>query len=402
MAHHQTDDFAEPTSGDARRMVIAGVVGACALGIGLGLWARPAPHERRVGPAVAPMAAAREPGRRLQIVLDETPAPLGAPLDVLTAEPGRELQFDVAAPEPAPVEPFAPKRPPVGLMRVDISVAPEPVLLAPPPEPQAAPVVRARPDPKPKAVKIAKAKPEPNARKARANRDEVKTATKPKRKAKDVVRLARAEKPAKAKPEKAERKGDETRLAKSEKASRAKARAEKTQLAKLDDRRRLDAEKAEVRKRTRLAEESRAARKAADKVEARNTELAEARAAKQVKARDAKPRDAVKLAVKPKAKPVKGAGPIRVAKLDRCAASDAGVALVCGNPELGAADRRLQRAYRDAEAAGVPASALQRQQQRWIAARSAAAREAPWAVRDVYQARIAELDDLTRDARQGY
>ncbi len=42
------------------------------------------------------------------------------------------------------------------------------------------------------------------------------------------------------------------------------------------------------------------------------------------------------------------------------------------------------------------------QQQRWLAARTAAAREAPWAVQDVYQARIAELEDQTRGAAGGY
>jgi uncharacterized protein YecT (DUF1311 family) len=92
--------------------------------------------------------------------------------------------------------------------------------------------------------------------------------------------------------------------------------------------------------------------------------------------------------------------PIKVASVQtRCASPDPGEALACGDPSLNAAERRLNRAYRDAEAAGVPASTLERQQQRWRAARSAAAREAPWAVRQVYQARIAELQDLTRDAR---
>jgi uncharacterized protein len=81
-----------------------------------------------------------------------------------------------------------------------------------------------------------------------------------------------------------------------------------------------------------------------------------------------------------------------------CALPDAGAALVCSNPQLGAADRRLNRAYQQARAAGVPDSQLERQQQRWLAARSAAAREAPWAVQDVYQARIAELNGMAREA----
>ena len=41
---------------------------------------------------------------------------------------------------------------------------------------------------------------------------------------------------------------------------------------------------------------------------------------------------------------------------------------------------------------------LQRQQQRWLAARAAAASEAPWAVHDVYLARIAELNGMAREA----
>jgi uncharacterized protein len=47
----------------------------------------------------------------------------------------------------------------------------------------------------------------------------------------------------------------------------------------------------------------------------------------------------------------------------------------------------------------VPASRLAQQQQRWLAARATAAKEAPWAVRDVYQARIAELHDMARSAQ---
>jgi uncharacterized protein YecT (DUF1311 family) len=95
----------------------------------------------------------------------------------------------------------------------------------------------------------------------------------------------------------------------------------------------------------------------------------------------------------------------RVAKADtkpatpHCASSDPGEALACGDPSLSAAERRLARAYRDAEAAGVPAATLAQQQVRWKQARAAAAREAPWAVREVYQARIAELQDMTHEAQ---
>jgi uncharacterized protein len=74
--------------------------------------------------------------------------------------------------------------------------------------------------------------------------------------------------------------------------------------------------------------------------------------------------------------------------------------MVCADSRLSARDRQLQAAYREAMAAGVPATALRRQQVRWLAAREAAAREAPWAVEDVYVARIAELRDLIADARE--
>jgi hypothetical protein len=85
----------------------------------------------------------------------------------------------------------------------------------------------------------------------------------------------------------------------------------------------------------------------------------------------------------------------------RCASRDAGAALACANPSLGAAERQLTRAYQSARAAGVPDAQLQREQQRWLAARSAATREAPWAVHDVYLARIAELNGLAREAHGG-
>jgi uncharacterized protein len=86
-----------------------------------------------------------------------------------------------------------------------------------------------------------------------------------------------------------------------------------------------------------------------------------------------------------------------------CASRDPGEAIVCADPNLGAADRQMSRAYQVARAAGVPDSELRQQQQRWLAARSSAAREAPWAVRDVYLARIAELNGQAREAHgDGY
>ncbi len=90
-------------------------------------------------------------------------------------------------------------------------------------------------------------------------------------------------------------------------------------------------------------------------------------------------------------------GLMKVSDRSRCGQSDPGAALVCADPALGAADRQMSRAYREARAAGVSDA----QQQRWLSARSAAAREAPWAVHDVYLARIAELRGLAQEAEAG-
>jgi len=68
--------------------------------------------------------------------------------------------------------------------------------------------------------------------------------------------------------------------------------------------------------------------------------------------------------------------------------------VVCGDPRLAAADRRLRQAYDRALEAGASPRRLDRQQGRWLAAREDAARDDPRAVADVYEARIAELEDM--------
>lgn len=67
--------------------------------------------------------------------------------------------------------------------------------------------------------------------------------------------------------------------------------------------------------------------------------------------------------------------------------------MVCEDPRLAAADRRLAAAYRRAMDSGVPSGRLRRQQDRWLAARERAA-VSPEAVHMVYQQRIAELESL--------
>lgn len=358
-------DRAPPPRGQGR-LLAAGVVSAVSLGVGLGLWARPAPPTEAQPMVLAPEDAPRP---ALQIVFDDTPAPLGPLLEVLPGEPA-------STPEPSPPPPdlIAPRRPAAGLMKVDAVVVDEP----PPvparkvaPKPAVEPKSRPKID-KPPRIQTAQAKPKPKAEKLRVAVAKPKPVAKPK----GAMKLAKAEKPTKAEKAKAAKLAQAT--AKRETALKAKT---------------------EARRMAALAKTTKAAK--------RKTQLAEAKAQKSRKIEKASVKIVVAKAPPPKPKPPVtkrpppvGQGPLRVARNDACASSDPGQAVVCADRRLGARDRQLQRAYRDAEAAGVPASALQRQQARWLQARAAAAREAPWAVEDVYEARISELNDLTRDARR--
>ena len=69
--------------------------------------------------------------------------------------------------------------------------------------------------------------------------------------------------------------------------------------------------------------------------------------------------------------------------------------MVCGDPGLAAADRALDRAFREAIRAGQSASELRRAQDRWLSVREEAASSAE-AVAQVYARRIAELEALAR------
>lgn len=70
--------------------------------------------------------------------------------------------------------------------------------------------------------------------------------------------------------------------------------------------------------------------------------------------------------------------------------------MICVDPNLAAADRRLASAYRQAVDAGVPERVLRRQQDIWLGARESAARYGPEDVARVYEARIAELEGMSR------
>jgi hypothetical protein len=352
MAHDDIDapQPAPQTEGPpgGRMLLLGGVAAACVAGAGLGLWARPVEGEQpgHLKPAAAPVAQATALDRRLHVVVDDAPAPIGKPLEVLPQAPAR-------AAAPLAPEPQAVKRPPLGVMRVA-----DPAPMAEPPKPL--PVVT--------IVKPAAPKKAP------------------------AVRVARAE------HAQAARKPAPVRLAKAE-AKHAKAKAREVEVAEEAPRpRRALLALAHViekvaQRHDRDDDGDRAER---SRERARKPAVREVRVSKPA----SRPKTAPKVERYVPPLNTKGAGPIKVTNVTtRCASPDPGEALACGDPALTAAQRRLNRVYAEAVAAGVSPSTLERQQQRWLAARAAAAREAPWAVREVYQARIAELQDLTRSAR---
>ncbi|HEY0435896.1 MAG TPA: hypothetical protein VGC92_04605, partial [Phenylobacterium sp.] len=121
-------------------MLFCGVAAACALGVGAGLWARPALHERQAAAVAAPEPVEAPPAttRKLQIVVDDRPLPTGAPIQVLpavAARPEHRPLFDLPAM-------LAPKRAPEGLIRAQAVLSP--AAPAPTPPPQAAETPRPR------------------------------------------------------------------------------------------------------------------------------------------------------------------------------------------------------------------------------------------------------------------
>ena len=360
-------------------LLLAGVAAAALMGVGLGLWARPAMNERRLSIASfeAPVSG---PTRMLQIVVGEAPAPLGAPIEVL---PASRAAPERRAPERVAPEPLAPVRPPAGLVRVQaVEPAPEPVEVAPPPKPKAKPALRAPPV---KSVKV-KATAPPQAAAKPVQLVKVKQVEKAKRveKPQRAKATAAVQKPAPPKVRliKAEVRQKPPHIQKTIEKKSAKSAAPVHAAAHTPPRKVEPAPKVQ-----KVTLERRAAKPA----------KAVVKPVKQVKPALAAKRPAEKVAIKakppakaapPKAiRPARGAGPLRMAK-----------AAPRPDPTISDADRQMNRAYSSARAAGVPDWQLRRQQQRWEQARAAAAREAPWAVHDVYLARIAELHDLTRDA----
>jgi hypothetical protein len=433
-----------------RFILFAGVAGACVLGVGAGLWARPAMNERP-GSAAVPQAEGPAPpaARTLQIVVDDRPPPVAAPIQVLP-KAGTAPPLAVALPPPQAREPelLAPKRSVEGLMKV---IAPAlaftaqklthphfpgpPTLRADPPTPFAAPAIAA-----PKRVIAKAAPPKPRAPDARAIRLAHAQAQAHRQATLDAQAKAAAHKVELAKAAKAERL-EQIRLAKAEARGHARALAEAREQARVEQLAQI--EQAQIERATRaeharkqqarlaalvrslthalphkakpepppilLARQDRkpghhqpahaqVARKAEPRIEQAALTIHKARPAPPKLTQASHP-------VRPRPEPAaplpRASGLMRVST--HCASRDPGEAIVCADPNLGAAERQLSRAYQGARAAGVPEPELRQQQQRWLAARSTAAREAPWAVRDVYLARIAELNGQAREAHgDGY
>lgn len=68
--------------------------------------------------------------------------------------------------------------------------------------------------------------------------------------------------------------------------------------------------------------------------------------------------------------------------------------MVCGDPDLSRADRRLSRAFRAAAQSGVPLGQLRAEQGDWLDIREDAAERSPRAVAQVYEQRIEELEAM--------
>jgi uncharacterized protein YecT (DUF1311 family) len=71
--------------------------------------------------------------------------------------------------------------------------------------------------------------------------------------------------------------------------------------------------------------------------------------------------------------------------------------MVCADPRLAAADRRMAQAYSRAIQAGVPPEDLRAEQRDWRAIREDAAEESPRAVAQVYDQRIRDLEDMAAE-----
>jgi hypothetical protein len=397
----------------SRGLLLSGMVVACVVGAGAGLWARPAIGERK-WPGFIKKAEGQ-----LQIVVGEAPpAPIGPPLEVMRADTPVYLSpAPLAPPTPVAVAEPVPEPPPLA----------EPAMRVPAPS-SAGPLRVTVIEPKPVKVEK-KAEPAPKAvAKLKVDKVAAVATKKPLAKGPELKKVDLKAAKAKAKlidePKLMKTKGKAAK-APEPKLTRVKAEAEKP--AKLIKAKLSDTKAKPTRptkpaagtKATKATKPTPATRPTKPVPQTRakaepkpsldfgkllaslKTRTEPAKVEKAVLKAPTPPPAAARPEPAPEPAPPPRPAPVQQAARDRCDASDPGEVLVCQNPSLQMADRRLQRAYRAAEDAGVEPWRLQQQQRRWLAARTAAARENPWAVRDVYAARIAELEDLSR-GRGGY
>lgn len=71
--------------------------------------------------------------------------------------------------------------------------------------------------------------------------------------------------------------------------------------------------------------------------------------------------------------------------------------MVCQDPALAAADRRMAQAFRRATQSGVPYDELRGEQDDWLSIREAAARRSPEAVASIYDQRTQELEAMSEE-----
>lgn len=408
----------------ARTLIVAGMVGACAMGAGAGTWARPDLSDLKQAEVEdkAPRATPAHARPVLQIVDADLMPPPSERLEVLPA------WIDV--PIPTVVEPGP-------LRKVVLEEPPPKAPLTEPARPVKARLEKHKAKIEPRSEtrktersKAEKAQPEPKLVKAKAERakdDRAKDEeAKPERPRGEKAKLDRTtpEKPKlrKAKAEKAQSDKPKLLKAKGEKPEKTKAEISRKTVADRTEEPRLIKAKVEKPAPKRIAKtkadapakiETSAPSKLRqaiaklkpvskpkdtlvaaspakpNKVEKVQQELAELSA---LPVEKPKPMVAARARPEPKSAPEK----------PRCHAGSRAEALLCENPQLAAADRRLARAYREAAEAGAPEWRLRRQQNRWLAARERAAEEAPWAVAEVYDARIAELEDEAALARERF
>lgn len=93
------------------------------------------------------------------------------------------------------------------------------------------------------------------------------------------------------------------------------------------------------------------------------------------------------------AQPVRSVGPEATCGTTASRAAQ----MVCDDPDLAAADRELNQAYRRALRSGAPVDQLRAEQRDWLAIREDAARHSPRALASVYEQRIDDLNEIADD-----